>query len=343
VPPVPDETAPRDRPSVTPTEVALLVNPAAGKGRAGRAVEPVTARLRDAGCAVRVLTGTDAADARRLADEAVAGGAGALVTLGGDGLVNLAVQAVAETATPLGVVPAGSGNDIARGLGLPLRDPLAAADVVAAGHVRAVDAVRYVAGTPGDGVGTPGDGAGPAGDVEGPAGAGGADGPPRWFAGVLGAGFDSVVNERANRMRWPSGRQRYNLAILAELRVFRPLPFVLTVDGVRVETEAMLVAVGNAASYGGGMRVCPTAHMDDGRLEVTVVGPVSTPEFVRVFPRVYRGTHVRHRAVTAVRACQVSLSAPGVVAYADGERFGPLPATCTARPGALRVLLPPGT
>ena len=122
----------------------------------------------------------------------------------------------------------------------------------------------------------------------------------RWFAGVLGSGFDSMVNERANRMTWPSGRSRYNLAILAELRTFRPVPYTLELDGETWQTEAMLVAVGNGSSYGGGMRVCPDARLDDGLLDVTVLGPISKLEFLRVFPTVYKGTHVAppggHRA-----------------------------------------------
>jgi diacylglycerol kinase (ATP) len=159
----------------------------------------------------------------------------------------------------------------------------------------------------------------------------------RWFAGVLGSGFDSMVNERANRMSWPTGRSRYNLAILAELRVFRPVPFVLELDGERWETEAMLVAVGNGSSYGGGMRVCPDARLDDGLLDVTVLGPISKPEFLRVFPSVYKGTHVHHRAVTVRRARTVVLSSPGVTAYADGERVAALPVRCDAVPAALQV------
>ena len=199
----------------------------------------------------------------------VAAGVDAVVALGGDGLVNIALQVVAGTAVPLGVVPAGTGNDIARSLGLSLTDPLAAVDHLANGEARQVDLGR-VAG--------------------------------RWFGGVLGAGFDSMVNERANRMSWPRGRARYNIAMLAELRTFRPVPFELILDDEAWVTEAMLVAVGNGASYGGGMRVCPDASLEDGLLDITVLGPISKLEFIRVFPSVYKGTHVRHRAVTVKRA-----------------------------------------
>lgn len=291
-----------------PRRVALLVNPTSGKGRAARLVSPVADRLRHGGLAVDVRQGRDGRDALALARAAVAGGVDALVVLGGDGMAFVGVNAVAGTATPLGIVPAGTGNDLATELGLTAGGPLVAADAVVAGRSRTVDAVAV-------------------GD--------------QWYGGVLGAGFDSAVNERANAMRWPKGRRRYDLAILAELRTFRPMPFRLELDGEPWETEAMLVAVGNGTSYGAGMRVCPGARLDDGLLDVTVLGPVSTLEFVRTFPQVFRGTHVEHPAVTVRRAAQVTLDAPGLVAYADGERLAALPLTCRCVPGALQVLVPP--
>jgi diacylglycerol kinase (ATP) len=269
---------------------------------------PVAARLRAAGLPVRMRAGRDASEAAALFAEYAASGEWAIVALGGDGMVHLAAQAVAGTQVPLGVVPAGSGNDIARALGLPT-DPVAAADVVARclrfGWARSVDAVQAAG---------------------------------QWYVGVLGAGFDSRVNDRANRMVWPGGRSRYNLAIAAELRIFRPIPFRLVLDGEVWHTAAMLVAVGNGSSYGGGMRVCEGAVLDDGLLDVAVLGPLSKAEFVRVFPRVYRGTHVTHPAVTQRRAKVVTLDAPGVTAYADGERLAALPVTCEIVPEALRVL-----
>ena len=149
-----------------------------------------------------------------------------------------------------------------------------------------------------------------------------------------------MVNERANRMTWPRGRVRYNLAILAELRTFRPVPFVLDFEGETWHTDAMLVAVGNGSSYGGGMRVCPEARVDDGLLDVTVLGLISKPEFIRVFPTVYQGTHVDHPAVRIRRTRTVTLSAAGVTAYADGERVSVLPLRCESVPGALTVYAP---
>jgi diacylglycerol kinase (ATP) len=284
--------------------LALLVNPTSGKGRGGRLLDPVADRLRRSGIDVDVVVGRDADEAFDRLRNRVAAGVDGVVAVGGDGLLNLALQVVAGTDVPLGIVPAGTGNDIARTLGLSLDDPVAAVDIAAAGRTRTVDLGR-------------------------------ANG--RWFAGVLGSGFDSMVNERANRMTWPSGRSRYNLAILAELRTFRPVPYTLELDGDSWQTEAMLVAVGNGSSYGGGMKVCPDARTDDGLLDVTVLGPISKVEFLRVFPTVYKGTHVRHPAVTVRRARRVSLTSPGVTAYADGERVSVLPVHTEAVPDALRV------
>jgi diacylglycerol kinase (ATP) len=284
--------------------IAVLVNPTSGRGRGARLMQPVSDLLREGGLEPDVVVGRDGDEAFDRLRDRVAAGVDGVVAVGGDGLVNIALQVVGGTEVPLGIVPAGTGNDIARSLGLVPQDAPAAVRPVLAGQTRVIDLGR-------------------------------ANG--RWFGGVLGSGFDSMVNERANRMSWPSGRSRYNLAILAELRTFRPVPYVLELDGERVETEAMLVAVGNGPSYGGGMRVTPDARLDDGLLDVTVLGPISKPEFIRVFPTVYKGTHVSHRAVTVRRARRVTLSSEGVTAYADGERVAVLPVTCDAVPGALHV------
>ena len=296
--------------TLSSTDIALLVNPTAGKGRASKLVAAVAARLRDGGANVSILIGRDADDALTLGRKAVANGVGAVVALGGDGMVHLAVNIVANTGTPLGVVPAGTGNDLAASLNLPKRDPVAAAAIVidrlTSGGARPIDAVRV---------------------------------GEKWFGCVLGAGFDSRVNDRANRLTWPHGRMRYNLAILAELGVFSPLPFRLVLDDDEPwETEAMLVAVGNAKSYGAGMMVCPDADLSDGLLDVTVLGPVSKLEFLRTFPKVYKGTHVSHRAVTTRRARVVELASPGVNAYADGELLAQLPIRCECVPGAVQIL-----
>ncbi|MEU3655044.1 diacylglycerol kinase [Streptomyces sp. NPDC032161] len=294
------------------SEITLFVNPTAGRGRGARAAQPAASALRDAGFSVRTVLGEDADDALRRAREAVAGGTGALIAVGGDGMMSLALQAVAGTTTPLGVVAVGTGNDFARALGVPVVDPAAAgrlaAEALKGGGVREIDLGRV-------------------GD--------------RWFGSVLASGFDSRVNDRGNRMRFVGGRFKYDLAILAELAAFRPIPYRLRLDDGPVrEIEATLVAVGNGTSYGGGMRMCADAVMDDGLFDVVVVGNCSRATLLRVFPRVYRGTHLGHPAVTVYRASSVELSAAGVTAYADGEPLGALPLTATCVPGAVTVLAP---
>lgn len=297
------------------SEITLFVNPTAGRGRGAHAAQPAARVLREAGFAVRTVVGVTADDALARAREAVRAGTGALIAVGGDGMVSLALQAVAGTDTPLGVVAVGTGNDIARTLGLPVRDPAGAGRVIAealkAGHERTVDLGRV----------------------------GG-----RWFGSVLASGFDSRVNDRGNRMRRPAGRLRYDIAMLVELASLRPIPYRLTFeDGPTREVEATLVAVGNGPSYGGGMRICSAARLDDGLLDVTVVGECSRTTLLRVFPRVYSGTHLDHPAVTAHRVSRVTLEAPGVTGYADGEPLGPLPLTVEAVPRAVRVLTAPST
>ncbi|MFD7861148.1 diacylglycerol kinase [Streptomyces sp. NPDC059783] len=292
------------------SEITLFVNPTAGSGRGARAAQPAASALRDAGFSVRTVLGEDADDALRRAREAVAGGTGALVAVGGDGLMSLALQAVAGTTTPLGVVAVGTGNDFARALGLPIRDPAAAgrlaAEALKQGTVRTIDLGRT---------------------------------GERWFGSVLASGFDSRVNDRGNRMRWIGGRFKYDLAILAELAAFRPTAYRVRLDGGPVrEIEATLIAVGNGTSYGGGMRICADAVMDDGLFDVTVVGDCSRTTLLKVFPRVYKGTHLDHPVVTVHRAASVELEAVGVTAYADGEPLGPLPVATTCVPGAARVL-----
>jgi diacylglycerol kinase (ATP) len=303
---------------VSRPRVVLAVNPAAGKGRGTHAGAVVATRLAKDGVDVVPVSAPDAATLEDRARQALTEGGDTLVVVGGDGMVHLGVNVVAGTPCRLGIVAAGTGNDIARGLGLRLDDPDGAArDVVRAveaGSVVPVDATRCtgVAGVPGG----------------------------RWFAGVLGAGFDAVVNERANGWRWPRGHLRYDLAILRELPVLRPREYVLDLDGERWETPAVLVALANGPAYGGGMRICPDARTDDGLIDVLVVAPLSRTALMRLYPRVYAGTHVTDPRVTVRRARRVRLEAEGIVAYADGERLGALPVTAEAVPGALQVLAP---
>ncbi|GAA1320002.1 hypothetical protein GCM10009647_052120 [Streptomyces sanglieri] len=158
---------------------------------------------------------------------------------------------------------------------------------------------------------------------------------------MLASGFDSRVNDRGNRMRWVGGRFKYDLAILAELAAFKPIAYRVRLDDGPVrEIEATLIAVGNGSTYGGGMRICADAVMDDGLFDVTVVGDCSRTTLLKVFPRVYKGTHLSHPKVTVHRVSSIELAAAGVTAYADGEQLGALPLTARCVPGAVRVLVP---
>lgn len=293
--------------------VTVLTNPMSGHGNAPHAAERAVAQLQRRGIDVCAIVGTDAAHARRLVDEALDGGTDALVVVGGDGVISLALQALARGDVPLGIVPAGTGNDHAREYHLPTGDPEAAADVVADGRTEIVDLGR----------------------IEDAAGA------VKWFGTVMAAGFDSLVSDRTNRMRWPHGRMRYNVAMLAEISKLRLLPFRLTFDdGPEIKTDLTLAAFGNTRSYGGGMLICPGADHSDGLLDVTMITSASRTRLIRLFPTVFKGTHVDLDEVTTKRARSVHVECPGINAYADGDFALPLPVTVSAVPGALRLLVP---
>ncbi|MGN0062960.1 MAG: diacylglycerol kinase family protein, partial [Nocardioides sp.] len=214
------------------------------------------------------------------------------------------LQVVGGTSTPLGIIPCGTGNDVAQYLDLPRKDPLAAADRVIAGRTSTIDLAR-------------------AGST--------------WFATVMAAGFDAIVNERANQMTWPSGQMRYNIATLAELRTFRPLRYTLELDGETVEATAMLVAVGNGRSFGGGLRIAEGASLHDGLLDVVVISEMGKGRLVKLYPRLFKGTHTTAPEYARHQVRRVTVASAGIVAYADGERLGPLPITVEAVPDALVV------
>ena len=289
------------------SEIALLTNPTSGKGRGTKAAELALPRLRAAGFAVRSIQGRDAAEALDLAHQCVADGVETLVVVGGDGMVHLGAQAVAETHTALGVIPAGTGNDVARYLDIPRNNPTAAADVIVAGNQTQIDLAQ-------------------ANDT--------------WFVTVLAAGFDAIVNERANKMTWPRGQMRYNLATLAELRLLAPIPYVLDIDGTQHTFEATMVAVGNGPSFGGGLRITEGADLTDGLLDVVIIEPLTKLELLKTYPKLFKGTHVQHPSYRHHRCARVSVSSPHITAYADGERLGPLPMSISCHPAALRVVVP---
>ena len=298
----------------------MLTNPASGHGNAPHAAQQAITRWQQRGVDAVEIVGTDAAHARRLIDAAVEHGTDALVVAGGDGVISLALQALAGSDIPLGIIPAGTGNDHAREYGLPTEDPAAAADVVADGWAETVDLGRISA----------------------------ADGSAKWFGTVAATGFDSLVSDRTNRMRWPRGRMRYNLAMLAELSQLRLLPFRLVLDGEReIHTALTLAAFGNTRSYGGGMLICPGADHADGLLDITMVHTASRARLIRLFPTVFKGTHVdlddvHHSARHVGRGSSRPVSTPTPTATTPA-RCRPRSPRCRARCRCLRpASAPPG-
>lgn len=299
--------------------LVVAINPTASFGK-GRDVGPaVVQTLRALGHDVTSLQEPDFEQLLASGRKAVASKPDALIVVGGDGMVNLGTNLVVKTKVPLGIVPSGTGNDMARGLGIPHDNTEAAIEALVAAlarPARVIDAGRvdYV-------------------DAD--------TGAPetRWFACVLSAGFDSVVNERANRMTRPKGASRYMIALGLELVKLKPIDYRLVLDdGETIDTRAMLISVGNNVSFGGGMKVTPDALVDDGLLDVLVVRPLSRIAFMRIFPRVFQGTHTSDPRVSIHRARRIRIESSSAVAYADGERIGGLPIDIEVVPGALRVL-----
>ena len=302
------------------SHLGVVVNPTAGRGRGSQAGAQALSVLRSRGHTVEDLSAATLADATARARHAAVAGLDAIVVVGGDGMAHLGVNVVADTDLPLGIVAAGTGNDVARALGLPHDDVARSVQAIEHGLAagpRRIDAVSA--------------------------------GPPEhsareWFLGVLSCGFDAAVNARANALTWPSGRARYIRAIGAELGRFAPYGYKLTLDDVVWESAGTLVAVANSPVFGGGVRIAPDALMDDGLLDVVVAGPFTRAGIVRIFPGMYTGRHLRHPAVQVVRTRTVLLEPDPRLgplpptAFADGERLGPLPLYAKVHPAALSVL-----
>ena len=294
-------------------KVTALTNPASGHGAALRAAQIAIARLQHRGIEVVEIIGDDAQDARYLAGAAVERGTDALRVTGGDGVVSNALQVLAGTDVPLGIIPAGTGNDHAREFCIPTKDPEAAADIVVDGWTETIDLGRIRDDKGGE----------------------------KWFGTVAAAGFDSLVTDRANRMSWPHGRLRYYIAMLAELSQLRMLPFRMVLDGTReIDADITLAAFGNTRSYGGGLLICPDADPSDGLLDITMAHSASRTKLVRLFPTVMKGTHVNLDEVSTARAKSIRVECPGINVYADGDFACALPAEISAVPAALQILRP---
>ena len=297
-------------------KVTALTNPVSGHGAALRAAQTAIARLQHRGVEVVEIIGDDAQDARYLAAAALERGTDALMVTGGDGVVSNALQVLAGTDVPLGIIPAGTGNDHAREFGIPTKDPEAAADIVVDGWTETIDLGRIQCGE-------------------------GRKKCDKWFGTVAATGFDSLVTDRANRMSWPHGRLRYYIAMLAELSQLRMLPFRLVLDGSReIGADITLAAFGNTRSYGGGLLICPNADPTDGLLDITMAHSASRTKLIRLFPTVMKGTHIDLDEVSTARAKSIHVECPGINVYADGDFACALPAEISAVPAALQILRP---
>jgi YegS/Rv2252/BmrU family lipid kinase len=292
--------------------VCLVVNPAAGGGRAGRAAGEVARTLAAHGLEVRSELTRDLAHARELAAAAARAGEH-VATLGGDGLAGAAADALRGVpGAVLGVLPGGRGNDLARVLGIP-SDPVAACAVIAHGSPRPLDL----------------------GEVDG-----------RAFVGIASVGFDSEANRIANEAPARLGNLVYAYGALRALASWHPVRFEIELDppGERVRFTGYTIAAANSRDYGGGMQIAPDALLDDGRLDIVLIEAVSRARFLASLPKVFKGTHVKLPEVRVLRAAEVAISADRpFTLYADGDPIGELPARVRALPRALRVLVPDGS
>lgn len=312
--------------------VGLVVNPTSGRGRHGGAARVVTTALVTAGHDVVEAYGGDYEESRRSATALLEDRVGldALVVVGGDGTVHLGLDVVAQTPVPLGIVAVGTGNDVARHLGLPARDPLAATAVITEaleGRGRSVRLDAIHATRP-DGSRVP--------DQH------------EWSFAVLSAGVDAAVNARANTLCWPAGEGRYVRAVLAELARLSPYGYRLTTDSGTWEGPALLLAVANTRYFGGGMDLSPQASATDGLLDVLRLDPVSRPRLLRLLGQLFKGRHLSDPAVHLERSRVLTIEAlepehgwrRPPLPMADGEAVADLPLRLEAVPDVVSVLLP---
>ena len=284
---------------------ALVINPVSGQGKGATIGTYVAGFLNQKSIDYTIVTGNSSV---ALTDHLATfieknPNCDGVIAVGGDGLLHIILQKVVPAQIPFTIIPAGTGNDFVRTLGWDLENVDQQLERVTTTPPTSIDL----------------------GLVDG-----------EWFGAILSTGFDSVVNEKANTMQWPKGPMKYNAAIAIELPRFKPRHYEITLDDRTISTEAMLIAVSNGRSYGGGMLVCPNASITDGNFDVMVLHPVSKIKFLKVFPKVFAGTHVTHPAVEILRSKTVKIESKAV-AYADGERIGQLPVTAECISGAVQT------
>jgi diacylglycerol kinase (ATP) len=294
-------------------DTLVIVNPAAGGGRALRAEPEVASLLASRGCRAKFVHSKSSEDIREQAARAAAEGFRIVVALGGDGAFHHLVEGVRGTGVVAGFFPAGNGNDIARALGIP-RDPVTAADDFLRGQPRAVDLVRVRFG----------------------------DGSVAHYIGAGGMGLDAEAAHLANtRFRaWP-GVTRYLAGAFTIFFREALLDVTAEMDDASWSGRALFVAVANATSYGSGVRIAPQAEMDDGLLDAVIVGDVGLLRLLEAIPIVLTTGDLRgFPEVTRYRCRRVALRAGRAArVHGDGEALGVAPADFEILPGAIGVIV----
>lgn len=290
--------------------LGVVVNPAANRGRGNLVGDQAFAAFREMGIPTIDLSSSSAELARELARgkrDDIQG----IVAIGGDGTSQLGVNLAMELNLPLGLIPAGSGNDQVRELGISLSDPAGAAFNIAESITkpRLVD-VMWVE----------------------------TDYRKFWSLGSISAGFDAQCAETANSLVWPKGPNSYVAAMLIELPKFKPIHYRVIADGKEREFDAMLCGVANVKNFGGGMKISPQSEFTDGELEVFILHKVSRAKLLQIFPKVYQGEHVKYKEVEIFKAREIRIENAGYPMTCDGEIIGPAPFSVSVRPGGLSLL-----
>ncbi|MBZ5670056.1 MAG: diacylglycerol kinase family lipid kinase [Acidobacteriia bacterium] len=288
--------------------ITILLNPSARHGRARHLLEGALEVFRRHAVDFEVRESQSPQHLIELAHRAREQKPDLIVSAGGDGTHHYVLNGLFGSATPLGLIPIGRGNDFAKGIGMP-RDPRAAATALLNGQVREVDLARV---------------------------------GPVVYGCVAGVGFDSTVNRYANeRVRWLSGTLAYVWSLLYCLKDYRPEPLEITADEESFSGEVAFALVGNNSSYGGGIRLAPRAKLDDGLLDVCIIPSMGRLELLGWIPRAYRGEHLRHPRIRYFQARKITLRTTSrMELFGDGEFLQELPATIEVVPRALRVIVP---
>ena len=290
----------------------LVANESAGKGKALQLASQFTDLLSQANQKFTLIIETSfEKTVEKLKTELSTNFYNKVIAVGGDGLVNLCIQHLAQSGVTLGVIPAGTGNDFARAVGVNEMSMTEVFNLYTKTDPVKIDLGHVKSST-----------------------------NEKWFVQVLSTGFDAEVNSRANKIKWPRGKSKYTIATVRTLARFKPINYKIDIDSRKFDQSAMLFTVANGETYGGGMRICPGASNSDGVFEILLVRPVSRFVLLTIFPKVFKGNHIPHRKIDTYRAKVVTISAP-TSAYADGEYVAHLPITVTNVGNALSTWLAP--